>query len=60
MIDYVQISRQFLKDYKVYRYRMKKVNDMTDKEVINCCHCYCEENGLISEWNEYIERVGLE
>lgn len=60
MSDYAQISRQFLKEHKIYRYRMKKVNDMTDEAVVNCCHWYCEENDLILEWNEYLERAGLE
>ncbi len=47
-----RVSRDFLKSKKVYRYRMKKISDMSDKEVISCCHCYCEENGLMKEWNE--------
>lgn len=60
MSDYAQVSRQFLKDHKVYRYRMKKVNDMTDNEVIDVCHKFYEENHLVSEWLEYLERAGLE
>lgn len=51
------ISRQFLKDKNVYRYRMKKVLEMTDDEVISCCHWYCEENDLIKEWNTYREKI---
>lgn len=60
MSDYAKVSRKFLNDHKVYRYRMKKVDDMTDEAVVDCCHRYCEENGLIEEWNEYLERAGLE
>ena len=51
------ISRDFLKIKKVYTYRMKKVADMTEDEVIRNCHFYCEENNLIAEWNEFREKV---
>ena len=54
------ISRQFLREKKVYRYRTKKVTDMTDDEVISNCHFYCEENNLISEWNEFREKAEAE
>ena len=47
------ISRQFLKDKNVYRYRTKKVADMTDDEVISNCHFFCEENNLRDEWKAY-------
>ncbi len=51
------ISHQFLKDQKVNRYRMKKVIDMTDDEVISSCHLYCEENNLNSEWYIYRDKI---
>lgn len=60
LYEYASISRQFFKDNNVYRYRMKKIDDMTDKDVINYCHWYCEENNMVTEWNEYLERAGLE
>ena len=44
------ISREFLKIHKVHRYRMKKIQDMDDDEVIQKCHWYYEENHLIEEW----------
>ena len=47
------ISRNFFAYKKVNKYRMKKVSDMSDDEVILGCHAYCEENNLISEWNEF-------
>ncbi len=50
------ISRQFLKDNKVYHYRTKKVDDMTDDEVIRYCHWYYEENKLHDEWWAYREK----
>ncbi len=54
------ISRQFLMDKKVYRYRTKKVADMTDDEVISNCHYFYEENNLRNEWNAYREKVESE
>ena len=50
------ISRDFFKIKKVNKYRMKKVEDMTDVEVISNCHFYCEENNLIDEWKQFREK----
>ena len=52
-----EISRQFLKEHKVYKYRMKKVSEMTDDDVIRYCHWYCEENHLNDEWNSFRNRI---
>ncbi len=54
------ISRDFLRTKKVTKYRMKKVADMTDDEVVSNCHFYCEDNNLIPEWNEFREKVESE
>ena len=54
------ISRDYLQIKKVAKYRMKKVANMTDDEVISNCHFYCEENNLISEWNEFREKAESE
>ena len=48
-----EISRDFLLAHKVYRYRMKKVETMTDAELIKYCHWFCEENNLITEFERY-------
>ena len=50
-----QISRDFFSMKRVYRYRMKKVDEMDDQEVIRFCHWYCEENNLTDEFKEYRE-----
>ena len=44
------ISRAFLQTHKVYRYQMKKVNDLSDDDVISVCHRFCEENCLTREF----------
>lgn len=51
------ISHRFLLLQNVYKYRMKKIEDMTDDEIISCCHCFCEENHLIKEWETYRNNI---
>ncbi len=52
-----EISRQFLKEHKVYKYRMKKVSEMSDDDVIMYCHWYYEENRLNDEWRSFRDRI---
>ena len=33
---------------------------MADKEVISCCHSFCEENGMTQEFNTYREKIEAE
>lgn len=51
--DIAILSREFLKKHNIIRYRMKKISEMNDQEVITACHWYCEENNLIVEWNNF-------
>ena len=51
------ISREFFKDHNVYRYRMKKIDDLSDEEVNHYCHWYCEENNLTAEFKAFREKV---
>lgn len=55
-----EISRDFLKQKKVNRYQMKKISDMTDREVVSACHSYCEENRLTDEWFDFRENAESE
>ena len=34
---------------------MKKISDMTDKEIITACHHFVEDNNLKQEWYEFRE-----
>ncbi|MCH5316222.1 MAG: PqqD family protein [Eubacterium sp.] len=43
---YAEIARAYLKYNKVYHYRLKKISDMSDDEVIQKCHWWYEENNL--------------
>lgn len=47
------ISRQFFKEHKVFKYKMKKVSEMSDDDVIRYCHLYYEENRLSDEWRVF-------
>lgn len=54
---YADVARQFLKKYHVHRYRMKKILDMSDKEIVQACHSWYEENGLTKEYKEFEEKM---
>lgn len=51
--EYASAAREYLKMKKVYRYRMKKIDEMNDSAVIHACHCWCEENGLVMEYRTF-------
>lgn len=46
-------SREFFEKHKINRYRMKKVSEMSDEDVITYCHWFCEENKLTDEWDTF-------
>lgn len=48
-----RISRDFFRKHHVFQYRMHKVSEMTDDEVIRYCHWYCEHNRLTEEFNAF-------
>ena len=51
-IDYAEIAREYFKSKKVHRYKMKKISDMNDEEVIQKCHFWQEENNMVDDyWN---------
>lgn len=48
-----RISREFLGLHRVYRYHLKKVSDLSDRDVISVCHWYCVERRLTEEWEAF-------
>ncbi len=54
------ISREFFKYKKVYSFRMKKVKDMSDNEVITHCHWYCEDNCIVGEFTDFRKKIEAE
>ncbi len=54
-LDYAKIAREYFASKKVFRYRMKKISDMTDNEVITKCHCWQEENNMVDDYWEFVD-----
>lgn len=54
---YADVARQFLKKYSVHRYRTKKISEMSDKEIVQACHSWYEENGLTKEYKSFEEKM---
>ena len=50
---HIEASKQFLASKKILRIQNKNVCDLTDNEVVQFCHYYCEDNNLISEFNAF-------
>ena len=49
---YAAAARAYFAHKRVYRYRMKKISEMSDKEVVQKCHWWQEENGKVEDyWN---------
>lgn len=53
----INISRDYFRRKNVFRYRMKKIENMSDADVVNSCHCYCAENDQIDEFEQYRTEV---
>ncbi|MBE6713776.1 MAG: hypothetical protein E7575_00630 [Ruminococcaceae bacterium] len=53
--DYAKIAREYFRSKKVYKYRMKNICDMTDDEVINKCHAWQEENGMVDDYWSFVD-----
>ena len=52
-----EISRDFLKNMKVYRYKGKSIADMDDRELMSACHRWCEDNGFTAEFSAFRDSV---
>jgi hypothetical protein len=49
-------SKKFLEFKKVYRFKLKKISDMSDEEIITACHHFVEDNNLKQEWYAFREQ----
>lgn len=47
------VARAWLKEHRVHRYRMKKISDMDDREVLQKCHWWNEENNMTREFQQF-------
>lgn len=55
--EYVQIARAFLKAHRVFRYHLKSVADMDDREVQHVCHLWYTENHMEKEYWDFADRM---
>ena len=49
----LESSKKFLALKNVYRYKLKKISEMSDNEIITACHHFVEDNSLQQEWNDF-------
>ena len=47
------VARAWLREHRVHRYRMKKVSEMDDREVLQKCHWWNEEHQLTREFARF-------
>ena len=52
-----KISRDFLASHGIIRYRKKKIEEMSDPEVISFCHWYSEDESLSDEFFTFRENA---
>ena len=55
--QYADIARAFLRQHRVFRYHLKKVEAMDDQEVQNVCHLWYTENHLEKEYWAFADRM---
>lgn len=55
--DYAEIARAYFKSKKVYRYRMKKISNMSDNEVVDKCHAWQEENDMVEDYWSFVNSL---
>ena len=50
--QYADAARAYFRHHRVVRYRLKKIADMNDREIIQACHWWQEENDMVADyWN---------
>ena len=58
--NYSEIAREYFKSKKVHRYRMKKISDMSDREVVDQCHAWQEENDMAEDYWKFVNSLQTE
>ena len=58
--NYSEIAREYFKSKKVHRYRMKKISDMSDREVVDQCHSWQEENDMVEDYWKFVNSLQTE
>lgn len=58
--NYSEIAREYFKSKKVHRYRMKKISDMSDRDVVDQCHAWQEENDMVEDYWKFVNSLQTE
>ena len=53
--QYAEVARAYFKHHSVFRYRQKKITDMTDNEVVQKCHWLQEENNMVDDYWAFVK-----
>ncbi len=52
---YADAARAYFRYKRVFRYHLKRVDEMTDKEVVQKCHFWQEENNLVHDYWRFVQ-----
>ena len=53
--DYADAARAYFKHHRIFRYRLKKISEMTDEEVIQKCHWWQEEHSMVEDYWAFVK-----
>ena len=54
--QYAAIARAYFAHKRVFRYRMKKISDMSDEEVVQKCHWWQEEHHMTEDYWAFVSK----
>lgn len=52
---YADAARAFFRSKHVFRYHLKKIDEMSDDEVVQKCHFWQEENNLVQDYWTFVK-----
>ena len=52
---YADAARAYFRHQRVFRYRLKSISDMTDEEVVQKCHWWQEEHGMVQDYWDFVK-----
>ena len=51
---YADAARAYFRHHHVFRYRLKKISDMTDDEIVQKCHWWQEEHDMVQDYWDFV------
>lgn len=52
---YADAARAYFRSKRVFRYHLKKIDEMSDDEVVQKCHFWQEENNLVQDYWVFVK-----